>query len=208
MDDVKTGDAGYDLTLLEGLLLQIFVDGKPLLTGEVSHCGDGELTFERRAGQRGFACCDAGSAVSVRGFTPCVLEGVVKESTVDRCRICGVRAVRTGSRHRSNFRLTTEDPVTIWADGASETAVLVDLSAGGACVHTGTARQRGDMLRLELRLEDTPPVTCQGKVVRVDELSPGAYRCGIQFLAQSEADISALATAVYRLEMRKKRNGK
>lgn len=208
MDEVKTGDVGYDLTLLEGLLLQVFVDGKPLLTGEVSRCGDGELAFERRAGQRDFGCCEGGAAVSVRGFTPCVLEGVVKESTVDRCVICGVRAVRAGSRHRANFRLTMETPVTILGNGAPETAVLADLSAGGACVHTGTVRQKGDILRLELKLEDMPPVTCQGRIVHVDELSPGTYRCGVQFFALSEADVSALAMAVYRLEMRRKHNGK
>jgi len=204
MDDRSGGGAGNDLAELEGLLLQVFADGRPLLTGEVSRGGDGELVFERMAGQREFGRCEAGAAVTVRGFMPCVLEGAAAESTGDRCRITGVRAARAGSRRRADFRLAVEAPVLLRRDGPPEEAVLVDLSAGGACVRTGTAYQKGDTLCLEFKLEDTPPVICRSRVVRVEEASPGDYRCGVQFYGLSGADISALATAVYRLKTRKK----
>ncbi len=203
MDTRSIADGEYGLESLEGLLLQVFAEGKPLLTGEVSRGGDGELLFRRMAGQREFGRCAAGTAVAVRGFLPRVLEGTAAESTGDLCRITGVKASRAESRRRADFRLVLEVPVALRRDGPPEAAVLLDLSAGGACVQTRAACQRGDALLLECRLADTPPVFCRGRVVRVEEVSAGVYHCGIQFYGQSAADAAVLTRAVYRLKMGK-----
>ena len=186
-------------------------EGVELFGGQIAGYADGDtvLTLERLPGGLSFKVQELGTTVLIRGcdeeMQPFILKGTIQESTRLVCRIKDVKQ-KPIQETRENFRLVMRSSAELYYmtdDNRSnpEDCVLVDISAGGACLESEYIHAEDEVLRLKIKLEDYVPMEFVGEIIRVTEVEPGKFRYGFLFAQLKESERTDLTRTLYNLQI-------
>ncbi len=198
------------------MVLNVFLaDGTPLLSGQVHNFSSTELTLERSPGQLSFHTCEVGRDVFIRCLisnTPYEIKGTVEESSRIVLHLVNLKVTNLVEQ-RSTFRLPISTPVALYYEedermSNPETCKLVNISVGGACIETEYAHCTGEVLRLKVKLEEYSPMIFLGEITRVEEPSPGVFRCGFLFAQLSNREAEMLTRELFNIQIGNKREHK
>lgn len=196
--------------MANGMILNVTVQGKALLSGRLTALNGTNLTIERTPGQISFATCEAGTEAVIRGFNstgkmPFDLKCVVEESSRIVFRAKDLSIIPF-DEHRASFRLSINTPVSLYYREDAhlqnpEACILVDISTGGACIESEFLHAEGEVLRLKVQLEDYAPMTFLGQIIRVTEHSPGVFQYGFLFAQLDEQESTALTKILFNVQV-------
>ncbi len=198
------------------MVLNVFLaDGTPLLSGMVQDFSATELRLERSPGQLSFHTCEEGRDVFIRCLisnTPYEIKGTVEESSRILLHLSHLKVTNLVEQ-RSTFRLPISTPVALYYEDDErmanpEACKLVNISVGGACIETEYAHCTGEVLRLKVKLEEYSPMTFLGEITRVEEPSPGVFRCGFLFAQLTNREAEALTRELFNIQIGNKREHK
>lgn len=200
--------------LYEGMTLEISSpEGAPLLTGKIRSMTSDTLTLERLPGGLAFPLSSLDAAVSATGLDqkmiPVRLRAAVQESSRTLLKLKDIR-VETHTENRDSFRLPINVPVSLFRKDDEkfknpEACVLIDISAGGACVQSEYVHMEDEVLRIRVQLEEYSPLTFLGQIVRCEDEGQGKFRYGILFAQLTEAESTNLNRILFNLQMGVKR---
>jgi len=197
-----------------GMILNVTIQGKALLSGRLTALDGTNLTIERTPGQLSFDTCEAGTEAVIRGYNnngtmPFDLKCIVEESSRIVFRAKDL-AIIPFDEHRTSFRLAVNTPVSLFYREDEhlqnpEVCILVDISTGGACIESEFLHAEGEVLRLKVQIDDYAPMTFLGQIIRVQEHSPGVFRYGFLFAQLDEQESTALTKVLFNVQVGNKK---
>lgn len=195
--------------LYEGMHIDVFKDGKPLHTGQITSLDEGKLTLSRLPGALSFKICPLDADITLRGYDkrliPINLAGSVEESNRVTFKVKNLR-IQTHAEVRNNFRLPYTAPVSLYRQEDEhfrnpEECQLVDISTGGCGIETEYVHLEDEVLRIRIKLESYAPLTFLGQIVRCVDCDNGKFRYGILFAQLTEQETDTLNKTLYNLQM-------
>lgn len=212
MEDEESFEAGELPPLHNGVTLTVETpEGEVLFDGRITNYdyGDTDLTLERVPGALSFKVRELGTIVFFRGHDEAMkqymLKGTISESTRLICRVKNLQ-VKPIPEARDNFRLRVNCPATIYLPSDRscsnpEECILVDISAGGACLESFYLHAEDEVLKLKIKLEDYAPMEFLGEVIRAVEFEPNHFRYGFLFAQLEEPELTELTRTLYNLQV-------
>ncbi len=195
--------------LYEGMRLDVALeDGTFLLSGRITQLQADGMTLERLPGALSFKTCNIGATVLLSGYDRKMI-GVSLRGTVDRSTRTALKVkdlqVESRNEERESFRLLVNSPASLHRQEDDhfrkpEECILVDISAGGACVESEYVHVEDEVLRLRVRLEEYAPMDFLGQVVRCTQRPGGRFRYGILFAQLTEEEITNLNRILFNLQ--------
>lgn len=195
--------------LYVGMHLEVFKEGKPLHTGQITSLDEGKVTLSRLPGALSFKICPLDADITLRGYdkrlVPINLAGSVEESNRVTFKVKNLR-VQTHSEVRNNFRLPYSAPASLYRQDDEhfrnpEDCQLVDISTGGCGIESEYVHLEDDVLRIRIKLESYAPLTFLGQIVRCVDCDNGKFRYGILFAQLTEQETDTLNKTLYNLQM-------
>lgn len=197
-----------------GMILNVTILGKPLLSGRLKAIDGTNLTIERSPGVLSFDTCEPGMEAVIRGYnssgTPFDLKCIVVESSRISFRVKDLELIPFDEQ-RASFRLSINTPVSLYYQEderlqTPEVCILVDISTGGACIESEFLHAEGEVLRLKVQIEDYTPMVFLGQIIRVREHSPGIFRYGFLFAQLDEQENTALTRVLFNVQVANKKS--
>ena len=193
----------------EGMRLDVSTeDRKPLFSGRITELSSDALTLERLPGALSFKICNLGSTVQLNGYDRRMI-GVSLRGTVESSgrTMFKVKDLQTEilAEHRESFRLLVNAPASLYRQDDEhyrhpEECVLVDLSAGGACIQSEYVHVEDEVLRLRIQLAEYAPLNYMGQIIRCSEQESGQFQYGFLFAQLTEEEISTLNKMLFNLQ--------
>lgn len=182
-------------------------DGQVIINGCITERNGREITVGRNPGSLSFKLCETGSGVMVRGrdskMAQFYLRAIVAESSRVHIRLKNlVQDARDDLR--DTFRLTVNTPVSVFYYEDThmqfpEGCTLVDISTGGCCISSERRFEKGEALRLRIKLENYVAMNLAGEVIRVTERGDKDYSYGILFAQMEKNEQDTLARTLLNL---------
>jgi len=198
-----------------GMILNVTIQGKALLSGRLTALDGTNLTIERTPGQLSFDTCEAGTEAVIRGYNnngtmPFDLKCIVEESSRIIFKAKDLELIPF-DEHRASFRLSINAPVSLYYQEDShlqnpEVCTLVDISTGGACIQSEFLHAEGEVLHLKVQIEEYAPMTFLGQIIRVQEYSPGIFRYGFLFAQLDDQETTALTKVLFNVQVGNKKS--
>lgn len=213
LEDSDRIPAKYSM-LSKGMPLDVSVQkGETLLTGRLTSITDSTMTLTRIPGQLSFATCAPGTVAYISGIgvdsMPVSMRGHIEESTRVTCRIKDVQLINH-TENRGTFRLSVNANANIYRRDDNqlrnpEPCKLLDISVGGARIESEYIHEEGDVLRLRVRLDDYPPMTFLGEIIRTEDPVNGRFRYGFLFAQLEERQVNDLTKMLFNIQLGNKR---
>lgn len=197
-----------------GMVIEVMEEsGKALNVGVISEHKGQALSLSRKPGDLSFKISEAGSTVFVRGcdnkMTQFYLRARVVESTRTLIKLDDLEP-EVRDNHRRNFRLAVNAPISIYYFNDErmerpEQCTLVDISTEGCCIQSEYLHGEGEVLRLEIKLDEYVAMNFVGEVIRVSDCGPNGFRCGILFAQLKKDEVESLTKMLFNIQLGNRR---
>ena len=112
--------------------------------------------------------------------------------------------------HRRNFRLAVNTPISIYYYNDErmerpEQCLLVDISTEGCCIQSEYLHGGGEVLRLEVKLDEYVAMNFVGEVIRVSDCGANGFRCGILFAQLKKDEVESLTKMLFNIQLGNRR---
>lgn len=197
-----------------GMVIDVMEEsGKVLNTGLISECGDREISLSRKPGALSFKISEVGSTVFIRGCDDTMTQFYLRARVLE----CSRTLIKLGElepeirdNHRRNFRLAVNAPISICYFNDErmerpEQCILVDISTEGCCIQSEYLHGEGEILRLEIKLDEYVAMNFIGEVIRVSDCAPNGFRCGILFAQLKKDEVESLTKMLFNIQLGNRR---
>ena len=197
-----------------GMTIEVMEEsGKVLNAGLITECRGRELSLGRMPGALSFKISEAGSTVFIRGcdnkMTQFYLRARVVECTRTLVKLDELEP-EVRDNHRRNFRLAVNAPISIYYFNDErmerpEQCTLVDISTEGCCIQSEYLHGEGEVLRLEIKLDEYVAMNFVGEVIRVSDCGASGFRCGILFAQLKKDEVESLTKMLFNIQLGNRR---
>lgn len=197
-----------------GMTIEVMEEsGKVLNDGLITECKDREITLGRKPGALSFKTSEVGSTVFIRGcdnkMTQFYLRARVVECTRTLIKLDELEP-EIRDNHRRNFRLAVNTPISIYYYNDErmerpEQCLLVDISTEGCCIQSEYLHGEGEVLRLEIKLDEYVAMNFVGEVIRVSDCGANGFRCGILFAQLKKDEVESLTKMLFNIQLGNRR---